>query len=156
MDTGAPVIVPVEGSLIVSAAGGGFLLDRIGECVNVDTRAACLDAFRALAALHAAGVTHGDARLPNLLRVDDGLRWIDLLGGAVAASECASGAFLGLSLNDAELFARSALSAAAPTELTDNVRAALEAHRADVPETVAVLAAAVWEAKPLKAAVQRR
>ena len=79
-ERGAPVMRVVEGSLCLECnAGGGFLMARCGTPVTSTklTRSACIRAFRALAALHVCGIAHGDARLPNLILVDE-LLWVDL------------------------------------------------------------------------------
>ena len=142
---GDVVIAPVEGSLVTDDLGGGFLLERVGTSVDARTRGACRGAFAALARLHAAGATHGDARLPNLLRVDDGgLRWIDLLNDFEERGEAV---FQHLAREDAELLARSALRAAAPATLPGSVRDALDAYAGGSAAAAAALADAVWAAR---------
>jgi hypothetical protein len=141
---GAPVVPPVDGSLIVAGAGGGFLLSRVGAAAPAASASASAGAFAALAALHAAGVTHGDARLANLLDVDGELRWIDLVGGVAAAP--ASPAFAALARADAETLARSLLRAAAPAALPEGVAAALGAYAVGEPAAASALARAVWTA----------
>lgn len=101
-EAGAPVVPVVAHSLTVVDVGAGFLLEHVGVVAVVASQRACVRAFTALAALHVVGVTHGDARLANLLVVDGQLRWIDLLGGVVAAAERATGAFDALARADAE------------------------------------------------------
>lgn len=136
---GAPVVQPVLGSLIVLAedagaarGSGGFLLEQIGEPAVVTSRRRCGDAFSALAALHAACVYHGDARLPNLLLVAQPppaaarLLWIDLLGGVAAPELRALPVYRELLRADAEMLARSILRAAEPALLPPPVRAALD------------------------------
>ena len=67
-------------------AGGGFLLRDVLEPFAVTSAARCAAAFASLQALHAAGIVHGDARLPNLLatgpRAD--AAWIDMRAAAAA------------------------------------------------------------------------
>jgi hypothetical protein len=145
---GDAVVAPVEGSLVIAGdLGGGFLLERVGEGVDakLKTRGACRDAFRALARLHAAGATHGDARLANLVRVDGELRWIDLLNDFEQYGEAV---FRVLARDDAELLARSALRAAAPAALPGSVRDALDAYAGGSVAAAAALADAVWAASP--------
>ena len=146
---GAPVIPPVTGSLTIVGTGGAFLLARVGVPVSVASVRACSRAFAALAALHATGVTHGDARLANLLDVDGELCWIDLLGIVVAADERETAAFYALARADAETLARSFLKAAAPSELPAGVDEALGAY---IPQEAAAyrLAADVWAATDAK------
>ena len=98
----------------------------MGAAAPAASASASDGAFAALAALHAAGVTHGDARLANLLDVDGELRWIDLVGGVAAAP--ASPAFAALARADAETLTRSLLRAAAPAALPEGVAAALGAY----------------------------
>jgi hypothetical protein len=142
---GAPVVPPVTGSLTIAGAGGAFLLARVGAAAPAASARACSRAFAALAALHGAGATHGDARLANLLDVDGELRWIDLLGGVVAAAERATPAFDALARADAETLARSFMHAATPAVLSAAVCEALEGYTAR--ETAAsALAVAVWAA----------
>ena len=151
-EAGAPVIAPVVGSLMVEASGGGgFLLSRVGTAVVVTSLSSCTGVFTALASLHSAGVTHGDARLANLLCVDGSLQWIDLLGGGLPSSEPAFG---GLACADAESLARSVLHAAAPAALPAPVRAALAAYAFGEPRAVSALAVAVWAAAAADSAVQ--
>jgi hypothetical protein len=139
---GAPVVPPVAGSLTIVGTGGAFLLARVGAAAPATSALACSRAFAALAALHGAGVTHGDARLANLLVVDGELRWIDLLGGA--AAERATPAFDALARSDAETLARSFLQAAAPAVLPAAVQEALSAYIAEETTAVKKLAVAVW------------
>jgi hypothetical protein len=70
--------------------GGGFLLGEVLlPSPPISSLRRCRGAFAALAALHALGFPHGDARLPNLLqrRGSGELVWVDLrapLPGAAA------------------------------------------------------------------------
>ena len=150
---GAPVLAPLAGSLVMfdgggeaAARGGGFLL-RVGAPAGMGSLRACTAAFAALASLHAAGVRHGDARLPNLLDVGGGvLRWIDLRGGLLSVDVRASPVFSTLQRNDAYTLARSALGSEAldeplPAPVADAVRSYVAADSA----TVEALATAVWE-----------
>ena len=85
---GAAVVRVVADSLHIvigddgSGLGGGYLMDEVlGAPAPAPSGVRCAAAFAALASLHAAGVAHGDARLPNLLERGDGasgLVWIDL------------------------------------------------------------------------------
>jgi hypothetical protein len=89
---GAPVVplvwysgILVAGSLTVlrseagAYCGGGFLLRDVFQGAALDTGARLAAALEALRALHAAGLAHGDARLPKLVRraEDCALLWID-------------------------------------------------------------------------------
>ena len=89
---GAPVVAPVPGSQCIfpASAGeapttgtfartsGGYLLSRVGARFAATTEGGVKVAFTALAALHACGVYHGDARTANLLVVDGQAQWIDM------------------------------------------------------------------------------
>jgi hypothetical protein len=143
---GAPVVPPIAGSLIIDGSGGAFLLTRVGVAAPAASVRACSRAFAALAALHSVGVTHGDARLANLLDVDGELRWIDMLGGVVPAAECATPAFDALARADAEILARSFLRVAAPAALPAAVHEALRAYVAGAATNAHNLAVAVWAA----------
>jgi hypothetical protein len=151
---GAPVLAPLVGSLVTydgggeaAAIGGGFLLQCVGAPAGAGSLRACNAVFAVLASLHAAGVHHGDARLPNLLDLGGGvLRWIDLRGGLLSADVRASSVFSTLQRNDAYNLARSmlgfeALDVPLPAPVADAVRHYNAADRA----TVEALAMAVWE-----------
>lgn len=100
-------------------------------------------AFAALAALHACGVYHGDARTANLLNIDGQARWIDLRTGIVDA-EGAAALPLEQQGFDAAVLARSILPQ--PQTVPPSVQEALRLYNAAVPGTVAALARAVWGA----------
>jgi hypothetical protein len=129
-----------------SFAGGGFLLASVGEPFAVSVQRDCVRAFEALADLHAAGVVHGDPRVPNLVCVGRELKWIDLSASALAftaASLCA----------DAAMLARSVLALPRECVFPDAVAEAVGKYAAADKGTVAALAAAVWaEAECLKLA----
>ena len=158
-EAGAPVIAPIDGSLsVVDAAagaaggGGGFLLSRVGAAAGAASARACERAFAALAALHGAGVVHGDARLANLLEVEGELRWVDLLGGLADATERAAPAFRQLARADAETLAHSVLRRAAPAALPDAARAAAGDYAAALASGSGAAAAAVALARIVWAA----
>lgn len=146
--SGAPVLPPVNGSLRVitakDASGVGYLMHRVGRPFVVTSQRRCLLAFRALAALHASGVIHGDARLPNLIIVGKAVVWIDLrvtslyVGAGDVSREP-------LRRHDAATFARSVLmlehspDVSLPAFVTDAIERYDEAD-----ETLSALAAAVW------------
>ena len=92
----APVVRVVEGSLRAFSdeasgrpAGGGYLMAEVLAPYPVASAAQREAAFAALAALHAAGLAHGDARRPNLLARGSSLVWIDLRAASVPAGEAA-------------------------------------------------------------------
>jgi hypothetical protein len=100
--------------------GGGFLLRGVHAPFEVTSAARCASAFESLRALHAAGYTHGDARLPNLLATGPRSepRWIDMRAaarGSCTAAQRADAAELAASvletqaLPPAVAFAMSAL-----------------------------------------------
>jgi hypothetical protein len=63
------------------------VLARVGSAVPLPTHAPHLvPIFRALDTLHRIGVVHGDARLPNLILVDQRLMWIDLVLASLPAT----------------------------------------------------------------------
>ena len=147
---GAPVVPPVAGSRGVfddgatTTRGGVYLLADVGEPFKSAAAAAPATAFSALAALHAAGVAHGDARVPNLVLVSGALRWIDLLGGAAEREGAA--VHPGLARADAELLAASLLTCAAQA-LPAAVAAAVARYDSADATAVAELAKAVAEAR---------
>lgn len=139
----APVIPPVPGSLRIyedsDNNGGGFLLAEIGEPFTVTSKAECADAFSALAVLHSKGVTHGDARLPNLLRCRDGLRWIDLARFNLNLTDPLNG--------DVRLLATTILGLDRVSLLPDHVKAAIEQYVATSQVSVEAVVDAVWAAR---------
>jgi aminoglycoside phosphotransferase len=157
---GAPVVPVVAGSLtsFFSAAGahcgGGFLLRDVCTRVVLDTPARCTAVFAALRALHAAGFTHGDARLPNLLATrahgaGAELRWIDLREAAMGSiaidlREAAMGSLAPAQRADARSLAASALKVAQGSALSARINAALDNVPSGGDAAYAALAAAVW------------
>jgi len=83
---GAPVISVVKDSLRFPVGvdgcsiGGGYLMRETLEPFEITSQARCKAAFDSLFALHAKGIVHGDARLPNLLKTGPTSRpiWIDI------------------------------------------------------------------------------
>ena len=146
---GAPVVPVVAGSLTVLSdeegayRGGGFLLRDVCQRAVLDSGARVAAAFEALRALHAAGVAHGDARLPNLVRrAEDGtLLWIDLREarskGAPEGVQQSAAALQAAQRADARTLAASMLGLAAGGVLPAAVVAAL----VDVPTSAAAYAA---------------
>ena len=148
---GAPVVAPLPGSLVlVPPLGGGFLLARCGAAFEAGSLSTCKAAFASLAALHGCGVVHGDARLANLVLVDQKPAWIDLNGGILTGPVLESHLPI-YSRLDAETLAASVLrlprgSSAQAPQLPPPVSAALAAYDSAHPDTVERLAAAVWHA----------
>ncbi len=156
-ELGAPVVGVVADSLrLLGREGGGYLLARCGEpCAAAASSAACAAAFNSLAALHALGVVHGDARLPNLVLVDGAPSWVDLspllLAGAAHAAALAT-----YCQDDAAMLARSFMRTAgadANAQLPAAVAAAVAAYDAQQPARVSALTAAVWAAARATAGV---
>ena len=164
-ERGAPVVAPVPGSLHLYGVsedgeelgagfgGAGYLLERVGAPFEVTSEARCKAAFESLAALHRCGLIHGDARLPNLLAMEDGrLAWIDLnhAGAMLEGGPGAGGAAGGLSRDvvafDAGDLARTILHTALPTLLPDAVARALASYTPDCTSSIASLASTVWRA----------
>jgi len=86
---GAPVIATASPLRLNKPAGyGGYVLREVGFPVEeLKTLPDKKEAFAALAELHARGFTHGDARLPNLLRLSSNkLVWVDFRGSLSAMS----------------------------------------------------------------------
>jgi hypothetical protein len=145
---GAPVVPAVPGSLVFFVddagvyCGGGFLLRDVCARAVLGSRARVAAAFDALRALHAAGMAHGDARLPNLVARAQGARaellWIDPRAADVGALASAQRA-------DARTLAVSALDVAHGDVLPARVNAALGAVPAGGGAAYAALAAAVWQ-----------
>ena len=127
------------------ARGAAYLMERVGAPASASSRRACRDVFGALAALHRAGVVHGDARLPNLLAVDGDLRWIDLAAGVVSE---APGAVAPVEQQryDATTLARSVLGVNATAELPLAVSNAATRCDAANAASFSALADAVWAA----------
>ena len=148
---GAPVVPAVPDSLVFfvdaegAYRGGGFLLRDVCTRAAADSRARVAAAFDALRALHAAGIVHGDARLPNLLvcghGAGAGLRWIDLREAAAADALAVA------QRADARALAASVIGAAQGGALPARVDAALGGVPDGGEEGYAALAAAVWGAK---------
>ena len=145
-DAGAPVVPVVPNSFTVfvdangEQSGGGFLLRDVCVRVVADSAARCTAAFEALRALHAVGIVHGDARLPNLLasRTDGTkLLWIDLR--QVSAEGLAAA-----QRDDARSLAASTLRIAQGGALSTRI----EEKLADVPDggdaAYTALAETVW------------
>ncbi len=146
---GAPVVPVLAGSLhLLDGVGGGFLLARCGVPFDATaSRAACTAAFESLAALHARDVLHGDARLPNLLRLDGAAAWVDLSANAVARAEHPQ-PFAIARCADATALTRSVLLAAGvqARPFPAAVTSALAAYDDTSTERVRALADAVWAA----------
>ena len=148
---GAPVVPVVEGSLTFmwdgearAYRGGGFLLRDVCTRAVVHTRKCCAAAFEALRALHAVGISHGDARLPNLLRrrAEEGgaLLWIDMreaVDGEQGGGGRGAGALGAAQRADAGQLAASVMGAESGGKLAAPVQAAL----AGVPGDAAAYAA---------------
>ena len=143
---GAPVVPVIAGSLCLAGhEGGGFLLARCGVPFDATASlAACTAAFAALAALHDCAIVHGDARLPNLLLVDGKAMWIDMATGLLEGP--ASRFLKPYCSGDAELLAQSVLLSVGIPALPASVATAVACYDSAAPETVQVLAAAVWAA----------
>ena len=146
---GAPVAAPVPGSHVNifkpdsgQYLGGGYLLAEVMEpAPPITSLQRCRKAFGALAALHAKGFPHGDARLPNLLqRGSGGLAWVDLGAPKPGAPAYAA---------DREVLVASVLGAALQWRAQVQVAAALEAAAQALGAAATnydALAAAVYEA----------
>ena len=148
---GAPVVRPVEGSLLYfgslkggRVSGGGYLLEAVGEPFSVTSQARCEMAFESLAELHRAGVIHGDARLPNLLLVDERAAWIDMSGSVMGVGPSLGG----VKQLDARTLAWSVLALAVDAPLPAAVASAVESYSAD-NHTANAVAAAVWTARSI-------
>ena len=155
VEHGATVVPPVPSSLRVyhessssssdsGSASGGFVLRSVGQAYDFSTLGRSVQAFTALAQLHACRIYHGDARAPNLLCVEGAPVWIDLHHCRVVGEE---GATLHYSHQrmDAVVLARSVL--AQKSRLPALPRAVLEAVEkwdCAVPESVEALGTAVW------------
>jgi tRNA A-37 threonylcarbamoyl transferase component Bud32 len=130
---------------LVGLDGGGFLLARCGVPFDATRSAtACTAAFTSLAALHACGVVHGDARLANMVLLDGRAAWLDLAPGPPDGADAAT--FAVYCALDAETLAQSVLRAAGvlASPLPSAVTAALASYDAAAEHTVHALAAAVW------------
>jgi hypothetical protein len=155
---GAPVVPPLPDSLRIyeggssGVSGGGYAMACVcTPMAAVDSLLRCRGAFASLAALHAYGVAHGDARLANLMVLPaaegGGLAWIDM---RTAVSDDRGGEEGPLELPllqraDALALARSVLGVGAEGVLPARVEAAALRWEAGCADAVAVLAEAVWE-----------
>jgi hypothetical protein len=177
---GAPVVPPVPGSLRFyeqrqgggddggddgGVSGGGYALACVCTPVAVDSLLRCREVFAALAALHAHGTSHGDARLANLMALPEGapaaapsgtaqaaaglrLAWIDVRAALDGGSGSGSLPLLlqHLQRADALTLARSVLRVGAEGEAPARVHEAAQRWEASSAGTVAALAEAVWAA----------
>jgi len=154
---GAIVVPPVPGSLRTyhgssssssssgNSASGGFLLSSVGEPFDFSARGRCVEAFAALAQLHACRIYHGDARAPNLLCVRGAAMWIDLHHCSVVVDdEGAASLHLDYQRRDAELLARSVLAQQSRPSLPKAVMEAVEKWDCATPESVEALGVALW------------
>ena len=143
---GAPVVSVVRGSLhLLDTLSSGYLLSQVGSIFEVTSSSSCIDAFSTLQALHSFRVVHGDARLPNLLRMPDGkLAWIDLVRGVVAEFEGSFPLVTSLMQTDFTDMACSVLRCPRGKE-PQSVIAAVAAYDGS-STTSAHVAAAVWAA----------
>ena len=135
--------------------GGGYAMAfACTPVAAVDSLQRCGGVFGALAALHAYGVAHGDARLANLMVLPaaegapaGGLAWIDMRaavsdrGGEEGPLELPL-----LQRADALALARSVLRVGAEGALPARVEAAALRWEAGCADAAAALAEAVWEA----------
>lgn len=151
---GASVVPVVDGSLHLLPAtggvsgGGGFLLQDVGEAFQLASPQHCDEAFEALAALHRLCITHGDPRLPNLLRVNSDVRWIDMReasplvqGEPLALLVCADVFVLARSVLGLELDANAAIPPSVEVARSRYVAAHMNS------DATRALAAAVWAAR---------
>ena len=158
---GAPVVPPLPDSLRIydggsgGVRGGGYAMACVCTPVAaVDSLLRCEGVFAALAALHAYGVAHGDARLANLMVLPaeegtppGGLAWIDMRtavsdrGGEEGPLELPM-----LQRADALALARSVIGVGAEGALPARVEASALRWEAGCADAVAKLAEAVWEA----------
>ena len=145
-----------------SVCGGGYAMACVCTPVAVDSLLRCKEAFAALAALHAHGVAHGDARLANLMQLPENapaprprLAWIDVRtafsGGSGSGSDdsdCSSEPLLLQQLQraDASVLARSVLRVGADGEAPPRVAEAAQLWDASSAGAVEALAESVWEA----------
>jgi hypothetical protein len=157
-ERGAPVVAPVPGSLRLygvsedggglgaGVGGAGYLLEHVGAPFEVTSEARCAAAFESLAALHRCGVIHGDARLPNLLVMQDGRpAWIDLNHAYAVHEGLGAGALSrDVVALDAGDLTRAILHIALPTPLPGAVTRSLDGYRPDCASSVASLASTVW------------
>ena len=74
----APAAVIAATRYSETKLGAGMLMEELG-CKVVSAEPGCMmKALRALQELHAAGYTHGSARLDNLLSCGERLKWCDV------------------------------------------------------------------------------
>lgn len=143
---GAPVVQCMEDHFHCcrTVRACGYLMQAADGCAEINSRADCEAAFVALQGLHEAGFIHGDARLPNLVRVGARLLWVDMLGGSPVQvpqrlHERAA--------RDASLLASSILRLQSGPMPAD-ISAAISLYRAAMTsDNARAVGAAVWAAK---------
>lgn len=71
--------------------GGALLLSQVGKKISISNKHSIQDSWiteyksiiESLRILHESKITHGDARLANIVKVDGTVKWIDFRGSAV-------------------------------------------------------------------------
>jgi len=152
--TGAPVVhVQADSFASLKLEGrwiGGYVLEQVGEPVETlpvtRKKTTITSACNALAALHNAGIIHGDARLANLVVVAGAYKWIDL---GAAKQPTLPEAFREASADDAESLARSVLLTHWDAPLPEDVASAVASYNHAAASSVSKLAEAMWRAWPI-------
>jgi hypothetical protein len=144
---GAPVVRPVAGSVreLPGAGGGGYLLEKVGKPFTLSSARQCRAAFASLAAVHRAGIIHGDPRVPNLLLVDNEAVWIDLQAAVLQPDRIPAEQQVRV---DAGILVHSILGQGSTVAFPDSVARALALYVAADDASVVALADAVWLARP--------
>lgn len=136
---GAPVVPVVAGSLKqYPGIGGGYLMAEVGTAIKLSSQKWMRRIFGALHRVHAAGAFHGDARLPNVIKLGKKtVHWVDFVAAVFdhpAALEHAQA--------DMKTLAASVLNQEPPAAVTAEV----EAYDL-TPASAKAIADAVWAAK---------
>jgi len=144
-ERGAPVVQPVPESFYrcESVQACGYLMHAADGGAAVTSPATCRDAFLSLLRLHTAGVTHGDARLPNLLQSGGRVVWADLVAGERHAPDRLD---VSDARNDTEVLAASILAQRDTSALPGIVASAVKAYAVS-EATMLQVADAVWMCK---------
>jgi len=138
----APVVNVVQDSLRMhDKFCGGYAMKHVGTPFKTLTKDVLLRIFSSLLALHKAGILHGDARLPNVVNVDDSPRWVDLVN-----SHFSHQSFPAHARADMRTLAASVLGLKSLDDLPTPLYSAIAAYDITA-ETAAAVAKVVWTMK---------
>jgi hypothetical protein len=128
---GCKVATVVADPVSLSAGSAAYLLREVGTRFRGATLDDQQSAVKALCSLHQRGFVHGDARVPNVLRHNGALMWVDMRSSYV----CDEGAAGALTRREADLRTL-LLSMLGGTLLPDKLMVALKYSANDASDTV--------------------